>query len=352
MAMKILIRLPNWVGDVVMATPFLRAVRANAPGAEIVLQGKQAMRDLLAGLPYHDRYLDLSGGVWAQGRDLRRERFDLAILCPNSLGSALSVWLGRARRRVGYALQGRSWLLTDPIAIPKDAYVRTRWGTVRPVPMNRYYAGLLAPLGWDPGSLKLELTVTAEHEEVAARFRKEHGLEGTAVVAFAPGASFGPSKLWVEERWARLAERLRDALGLKVLIVGGPAEAPLLERIAAAATVPVATTASVPNMSLGLMKSLLAPCKLLVTTDSGPRHVGAALGLPTVVLMGPNHPGYSDTGHTPNAVIQEKLDCVPCQKKVCPLGHHDCMKRITVERVEAEVRKLLGESAPRPTRTP
>ncbi|MBI2027789.1 MAG: glycosyltransferase family 9 protein, partial [Deltaproteobacteria bacterium] len=149
---------------------------------------------------------------------------------------------------------------------------------------------------------------------------------------FAPGASFGPSKLWEPAKWVELGFKIQKELNVLPLIIGSPEENTLLEQLRKKSHGLFITTKNLP-MNLGLLKSLIAKSQFVISTDAGPRHIAAAFDKPTVVLMGPNHPSLSDTHHAKTKIIHKFLSCSPCHKKTCPLKHHQCMKEISVSDV-------------------
>ncbi len=333
---KILVRLPNPVGDTVMATPLLRAIRKNAPQSEIVLLGHSRFRDLLEGLPWYDRFIEISGSIWKQGLELRKERFDVAFLCPNTRSSALMSSLAGVGRSIGFGRHGRSLLLTDPLSVAPEYFYKK----IYTLPMHLYYAKLLEPLNWNCADLSTELTLNSHDEKTVNQFFQKHHLIHQKTVIFVPIAGFGHAKLWVPERWVELGFELYKKYNLRTLAISGPGEEELLLKLESLSKNAIITTARI-KMTLGLLKSLMHKSKITVSTDSGPSHVSTAFGIPTIVLMGPNHPGLSETGHSYRKVIHEKLECSPCHKKACPLGHHKCMKEITVEKVLSKIQDLL-----------
>ena len=328
--MKVLVQLPNWVGDVVMATPALRAVRAGFEGAEVVLLGRPHLLSMLEGAPWFDRAIPLAGkgGPLAPlivGRALRAERFDLALVLPNSWSSAITALVAAIPRRLGYAVDGRGVLLTRSLPV-------MRVGRLRPVPMTAYYLELarLAGCPADRTGARLELPVTPEREERADSWFRAHAVApGERPIALSVGASFGPAKRWTVQGWAAVAEHFLEA-GRSVVLHGGPGDRAEVEAVLARIRRPGAIAAlDVP------LKDLVCHVRrssLLITTDSGVRHFGVAAGIPVVVVMGPTHPNYTEVDYDRYAVLLEKVECWPCHLRDCPIDHR-CMSRIRPERV-------------------
>ncbi len=346
--MRIVVFAPNLIGDTVMATPTLRALRAGHPGAEIAVVIRPNVAPTLDAVPWIDRIIpfhhkakDSSHRTGPLLRQLRADRFDLAVLLPNSFRSALLAQLGGVRRRVGYARGGRGLLLTDrlkPLRNEKGAFV--------PTPIVQYYLALAHHLQCPVESLRLEL-FTSEHEETAAdRAWERLGFSPTdAVVCLNTGGAFGPAKSWPTGHFATLARRLADEAGVSVLVVCGPGERDAAREIVAKTNHPrVASLADEP-MSLGLTKACVKRSALMVTTDSGPRHFAAAFGVPVVSLFGPTHIAWTRTCH-PHAIhLQQPVPCGPCQKGVCPLGHHRCMIELAPDAVYHAAVRLLDRSS-------
>jgi heptosyltransferase-2 len=329
--MKIALFLPNWIGDAVMATPALRAIRKRFPRAEMVAVLRPSVAEVLSGLGLVDRTIahDPRGqNRESRGRrflrKLRRERFDLAMLFPNSLRTAWIAWRSGAKRRIGFARDGRRILLTDALA-PKSRSV--------PNPVLDEYLRLAQHLGCDVTDRRTETAVLPRDEQELARFWKQYDPRWTAdgVFCLNPGGAFGAAKHWPTENFADLARRIVDHLGRTVLVLCGPAEREEARQIAHQAARPrVVSFADFPT-SIGLTKAAIRAAELLVTTDSGPRHFARPFGVPVVTIFGPTHPAWSETDD-PHAVhLQIRVDCGPCQRRTCPLKHHRCMRDLSID---------------------
>ncbi len=340
---RIAVFLPNWVGDVVMATPTLAALRARFPDAEIVHVGRPAAVATLDGTGVADGAIDTArtGGLWGLARTLRRRRPDLAVLMPNSFRAALAAWLGGARRRVGYARDGRGPLLTDRLRPPRDPA-----GRYRPVPMLDYYAGLLVPLDAMIDDRPMRLPVAAADREAADALLADAGVRpDRPLVMLNPGASFGTSKMWAPRRYAALADRLIDQREAQVIVNAAPAEKRVARWVADAMARPPAVSFAARDNTLGLLKALLARCELLVTNDTGARHVAAALGAGVVTVFGSTDPEWSRIDYPLERIVRADVECSPCQLKLCPLPggpeYHRCMESVSPERVFAAAAELL-----------
>lgn len=342
--MKLAVFLPNWVGDAAMATPALAAIRADFPQAEIVGVMRPVIADTLADsglvdrtLVYHPRGKSAELRGWRFLARLRAERCDTVILFPNSLRSAWLAWLSGARRRIGFDRDGRGWLLTDRVP-PKSKTV--------PHPVLDEYNRLAERLGCTALSRRMTLGVNPAETALLDEFWRQHpaGLRERGVVAFNTGGAFGPAKSWPKESFAELARRIVDELGCTVLVLCGPAEADEARWIATAASRREVVTVAVSplSLSIGLTKAAVQSAELLVTTDSGPRHFAAAFDVPVVTLFGPTHIAWSETHFAQATHLQLPVDCGPCQQRTCPLGHHRCMRDLSVDAVFAAVRNRFS----------
>jgi len=342
--MKVVVFLPNLIGDTVMATPALRALRGSYPDATILGVVKPQVAPTLDGTAWLDGLVRFdpkakdrrlrTPAVWSR---LRSERADLAVLFPGSFRSALLAWGAGVRRRVGYDRGGRGLLLTDRLTVPTAAD-----GTRLPVPAVEYYLALVRHLGCRVESLRTELATTPADEAAADSAWTRLGLDADRpVVCLNTGGAFGPAKSWPSVSFAELARRLVDEAGVRVLVVCGPGEREAARAIVAGAGRPGVVSLDGLDLSLGLTKACVRRSALMVTTDSGPRHFAAAFGVPVLSLFGPTHVAWTRTYHPHAAHLFQPVPCGPCQKPVCPLGHHRCMTGLTPEAVFRAAMRML-----------
>jgi len=322
---RVLVRCPNWLGDTVMAVPTLRALRAAVPDAEVWCLGPWVV-PVLEAEPGITRRLE-SPRAWGArldlARELRRAAIDLALLLPNSFGTALSGWLAGARWRVGYAGDGRARLLTHPV----------RPGTA-PIHQVSAYLALLGPLGATLAVSAPTLHVAATRRAEARRLFSEVGVRpGDRAVAIQLGAAFGPSKLWGADRLAALATRL-DQAGVRTIFLGSPSSASLFRSVKAWMSAPPRSLVGRDHPAL--LPALLAEFGVLVAPDSGPAHVAAAVGVPVVTLFGPTDPRLTAPTGDRHIALWRQPVCAPCFQPRCPIDHR-CMTAITVDEVAAAV---------------
>ena len=344
-AKKILVRSPNWVGDVVMATPAFKCIRRNYSDSHITLLIKGNLRGIIDNSPWFDDIIELvpkvkknrnekpSRKVFGKGTNeylrliykLRMERFDLGFLFPNSFSSAFMIWLAGVARRVGYKRDTRSFLLTDGIERPAED------GKFKPTYMADYYLTLCAQAGCNIASTRLELFLSGECEDKATALLRKYNIDKKPFILINPGASYGSSKCWSAEGFARTADLLNKVSGYSIVLVCGPGEAKLADDIEDFAEKSLVNL-SKESVPLDLLKALIKKCSLLATVDSGPRHFAVAFKRPVVVLMGPTDPRYTETEYEVGRVIREDVDCSPCHIKTCPTDHR-CMVMISPEKV-------------------
>ncbi len=347
MSMRVVVFLPNWIGDAVMATPALRSLRRGFAQAQIIGVLRPAVAELLRGTPWLDEllYHDPRRGHHSLEvvRRLRALKAQVAVLMPNSFRTALMAWLAGVRRRVGYRRYGRGWLLTDPLAPPRQGRKLLRH------PMVSYYLALAYQLGCPQESPHLELATTEQDRQMADQVAQKLQLRcWHQVVVLNSSGAFGASKLWPPEHFAQLARKIANELGMQVLVICGPQERDVAHRIVQLAAHPEVKTLAGGPLSLGLSKECVRRCRLMVSTDSGPRHFAVAFGTPVVSLFGPTPPIW---GANPTAcevpMMVSGLSCLGCHRRRCPLGHHRCMTQLSVEAVWQAVLRLLEQSQPK-----
>jgi heptosyltransferase-2 len=342
--MKVVVFCPNLIGDTVMATPAFRALRHGLAGATVVGVIKPHVAPTLDGAPWFDDLVPFdpkarnpSARTWPVLRRLRAERADLAVLFPNSFRSALLATLAGIPRRLGYARGGRGLLLTDRLS-----YTCGEDGRRLPTPIVESYLTLARHLGCPINSVRPELFTTAADEAAADRVWAKLGMaREDPVVCLNTGGAYGPAKSWPVEHFAALARRLATEGGRAVLVVCGPSERDAARAIVSAADHPRVVSLAGFDLGIGLTKACVRRSALMITTDSGPRHFAAAFGVPVLSLFGPTHIAWTRTYH-PHAIhLQHPVPCGPCQKPVCPLGHHRCMRDLTPQAVYNAARRYL-----------
>jgi heptosyltransferase-2 len=354
---RILVVQPNWVGDAVMATPTLRALRQLYPDAHISYLLRRYVKPIYNGMPWADKLITYrtgktkakagKGQFFDLAARLRARRFDLAILLPNSFKSALVCKMAGIERIVGHERDGRGFLITDKLLPVKER------GKFIPTPIVKYYLGIAQYLGSNHRDVRLELFVTEserrEAEEVLARSGLDPHIDRPArgglppMVILNPGAQYGTAKCWLPEYFAQLADRFIEQRGATVLISAAPRERAIVDQInrhMGHAAVDLARA----GLTLGALKEIVRRCDLMVTNDTGPRHIAAAFDVPVATIFGPTHPEWTETYFARERKVAVPVFCGPCQKKTCPLDHR-CMTRVTPGMVFETSSALLANAS-------
>ncbi|MEZ4279478.1 MAG: lipopolysaccharide heptosyltransferase II [Myxococcota bacterium] len=350
---RILVRCPNHAGDVVMATPGLAALREAHPQAEIVAHLPAPLIPLLEGAGLVDALWAVEsrgGGV----RGLRREAariaahgFELGVVIPESISSALLMRLGRVGHVVGFARDPlRAALLHE--RVPGEA----GWGRRRLVSRERFVLQLVAAVGArsEGGPPRLRLATTAaEAERLEAALRplgsSLAALRDDPPIVLAPGAGFGEAKQWPAESFAGLADRLASG-GAPIFVVGAPGEEALVAAVVRAMRARPFVLAG--TLDLGALKVLLRAARLLVSNDAGARHVAAAFGVPSVVFFGPTSVEKTPDNLDRVEILETDHACRPCYRRRCPIDHR-CLRSLSVEQAEQAAARAIARALPAPS---
>jgi len=368
---RILVRGVNWLGDAVMTTPALLRLREARPEAFIALLTPSKLADLWRHHSAVDCVLPLQtgGGVFGVAHRLREHRFRTALILPNSPRSALESFLARIPRRVGYVRPWRRWLVTEAVAPRPDA-VRMCKRSVEEIqdliasentassqsvgPMAHQiheYLHLAARLGAKTEPLPPQLAVTPE--EVAGVRHRFGGSAGvgsqTPLFGLNPGAEYGPAKRWPHERFVAAAVEVHRRTGCHWWVFGGPADRELAESVAgeirrATSAAPAAVRSLAGQTSLRELCAGLSVCELVLTNDTGPMHVAAAVGTRVIVPFGSTTPeltGPGLPGDERHRLLKSGVPCSPCFLRECPIDFR-CMNGISVETVVTAVLQAAG----------
>ena len=355
---KLAVFIPNWVGDACMATPALRALRQRfPPTTDITLVGRRAPLEVLDGLPFFDRTIVYKPRLsQTQPSDcvkdtiptnrrglikkLRREKFDLALLLTNSLSTGIIAWLGRCKSRVGYASDARGWLIDCAVPVPRDGRKK------RVVPAIDSYLALTAKLGCDSSDRRMTLHVSEQDEREWCSAVKAFGWStSNSLITLNSGGAFGQSKVYPRSQLAALCKQLLRQTDSNILIHCGPAEREDANELAASiGSQRLKSLGERRDLPLGLTRAALKHSDVVVSTDSGPRHIAVALDRSVVSLFGPTIPDWTTTYNQPETQLSIDLDCRPCYGRQCPLKHHHCMQHLSPIEIQRAVCELLDAS--------
>lgn len=375
---SLLVRGVNWLGDAVMTIPAVQRLRERFPQARITLFTNENLAQLWAHHPAVDAVMTFSraDNPWSVARRLRPHRFETALVLPNSQRSALEMWLAGIPHRIGYSGRWRSWFLTRPVAYQGSRSRPRRRGarevkrlirepnqlsgvTRRPAYVHQMhdYLHLAAALGSNPAPLAPELKICADEIKAAvdaclSQFRGTmnpltHG-QPPVYLGLNPCAAYGPAKRWPVERFAEITREVSPRIENCVwLIFGAGTEWDFCDQVARLGAGRIINLAG--KTSLGQLMALLKNCRVLLSNDSGPMHVAAALGTPVVVPFGSTSPeltGPGQPGDPRHHVLRANAACSPCFRRNCPIDFR-CMTGIPVERVVTAIMESLS-SGPKP----
>lgn len=345
---KIVVREPNWLGDVLMSLPFWDALRDREPEAKRFALVRPSVAAVLQHHPAIDRIVicDDQGeygglGLFSMAENLKKEGFDAAYILPNSFGSALMMRFAAIPERIGFATDGRSFMLTHPVK--KTRALRSTHETLS-------YLALLGEdvTGRDPVAPKLLLT---GQEELQARQMLEqlNVNRQSPLVGMVCGAAYGTAKRWPADRFAAVARKIMKEAGGEILLFGTAREKPVADIIEQRVE-----SKQVHNLAgqtgLRQLAALCKVCDIVISNDTGAMHVASAVGTPLVALFGSTNPVTTSPVGKQHCLLRHPVDCSPCLLRHCPIDHR-CMNRITVnevydaaERVLRTAREKKGES--------
>jgi heptosyltransferase-2 len=337
---KILVRATNWVGDAVMSLPALRALRQRFPQAHISILAKPWVADLYRREPFCDDLIPYTPRTvtekWSAARALRPRHFDTAILLQNAFEAAAIAYVAGIPQRIGYGRDGRGFLLTRAIPVPKLGEI--------PKHESFYYLELLRRAGiiddLPPNdAIRLEGAPLARVSGID-RFH-QLGL-GETVIGVSPGAAYGSAKRWLPERFADSAIRVANELNAAIAIFGSKDERDLCQlvgtSVSASIVKPVRNFAG--ETSLAEFIDLAAACRVYLTNDSGAMHIASALGVPTVAIFGATDDEATGPTGPLAKVVRQQVECSPCLKRECPIDHR-CMTRVSAARVAETALEIL-----------
>lgn len=335
--MRLLIRFPNWVGDIVMATPVLKVIRNNFPDAHISAVIRKYAIGILEPCPYVDSLIPIDdkniSGLLNLSAIIKKGKYDKAILLTNSPRAFFSVFFAGIKEIYGYRRNIQKYFINGPSP-------RTENGKIKAVPMTEYYLQICRYMGLNIyENTQTELFVSPEAEEKIERIFREKGVDrNKKIICINPGAKFGSSKCWAPANFAKLADFAAEEFSAQILLITGPSE----EKIASEILSKVKKTIIyLPDINLSELKSLIKRVNLLVTNDTGPRHYATAFNIPAVVIIGSTDYRYTDYRRDISSFVKVELDCAPCHLKECPRDH-ECMVRISPEMVLAHIRNFLA----------
>lgn len=340
---KIFVRATNWLGDAVMSVPALQILREHYPKASIAVLARPWVADLYGREPFCNELIPYEAprgtralaAKWKLAQELRKRRFDCAILFQNAFEAAALVWAAGIPARIGYARDGRGILLTHSIPVPRPGET--------PAHQRFYYLELLKRAGLIeryPTASDIRLAGASAAAEAGRRRFHAAQMRGP-VIGVSPGAAYGGAKRWLPERFAEAAAQVAHERKAAVAVFGSREERTICEAVrekVEAAGEQCLNFAGVT--SLAEFIELAAACEVFLTNDSGPMHIASALGVPTVAVFGATDDGATGPTGEVSRVVREPVECSPCLLRECPIDHR-CMTRVSVDRVAQTALSLI-----------
>ena len=316
---KILIRVPNWIGDAVVSTAFVAACTREHPGASITVLAHSRVAALFENDSDIQSIIKLSPerSLWQTARELKNEKYDVAYILPISFSSALMAFLAGIPKRIGYSAEGRGFLLTQKLKYNQKDFRS-----------QHILLDFMKLLGMEEAANAPGIFLSPEEMKWAGEFLASNKLQTGNITGFGPGATFGPAKRWPRENWVELGKE-QAKRGHQILIFGSGEETELCEQIArdiGPKALSLAGTASLRQSA-----ALLSLCSDFITNDTGVMHLAAAVGTRVTAIFGSTNPVWTRPWGEKHRVIYNGESCSPCYKRECRYGHYDCLKKILVK---------------------
>lgn len=340
-----MVRLPNWLGDVVMAVPALRELRRVLPHANLTVVSRPGTADIFIDADFVDEVLVYDrtglGSAWNQAGEWRRRKFDLAVLFQNAFEAAAIAFLSRVPARIAYATERRGALLTHPLPSPvwKDERHESFYYLNIVTELERILYGASAIETTQP---RFDLRVSEDRKRKAFDLLLEHGARANApLTLLCPGSINSRAKRWPAQRYAVLADRL-VGLGANVALIGSPGESDVTQEVCKHAQRQLVVLTG--KTTIAEVTALISIADVLISNDTGPAHIGAALNTPTLVIFGPTNPLTTYPLSSNAEIIRRPPDCAPCMLRDCPIDHR-CMTAIPPEEVFERAAALISRHA-------
>lgn len=335
--MKIIIRVPNWIGDVVLCTPALHLLRKSFPSASITALAREWVAPALEANSDIDRIIIMGEKRSYSGliRKIAADKFKTGIVLPNSFSSALLFRLARIPRIVGYSTDGRSLLLTQ--RIKRATNFKKEHQVFYYLQLMEKYLSMAGATSVKPDIVKLIWNITEEEKAQADKLLENNVSPQKKLIGINPGAAYGPAKRWFPERFAEVGDEL--AQKYEIVIFGSSYEKEIATSIAKLMRFKPLNLAG--KTTLRQLAALISRCSLFITNDTGAMHIAAALGTPIVAIFGPTDPQRTAPWGDGHIVVQKKIMCSPCMKKKCPKRHHKCMEGVETQEVLRAIEQQL-----------
>lgn len=335
---NIVVRMPNWIGDAVMCLPALMDLRDHVPHAKVTILARPTIGELLSGHHGVDEVMMYAHqsehkgliGLWKLVQLVRSKQFDQAVLFQNAFEAAVIVWAAGIPSRIGYATDGRGFLLSERVPVP----VRT------PLHHIQYYQRLVMAITRNAGKVRApQLVLSPDVKSACARQFPDVFLPFDGMlIGINPGAVYGSAKRWMPERFAEVGDTLVERMArerpgtppARCVLIGGKGEEVLGRNIARLMRhEPIVLSG---RTTIQELMGVLTCCSVLVTNDTGPMHMAQALGVPVAAIFGSTDPRTTGPHDPSQGVVKSSVRCAPCLLRACPIDHR-CMTQVSVEQV-------------------
>ena len=335
---KILIRGTNWIGDAVMTLPAVASIRATYPESHLAVLAKPWVADiyrLFSGVDeiiiFESRF-DTPSGIFRLAGQLKKRKFDAAILLQNAIEAAIIALAAGIPLRAGYDTDARGLLLTHSVK---------RTASVKKVRQTLYYLDMVKALGCPSADGDLHLKDRLNPAEAQKTIEKFVRNKKNLLIGIAPGATYGAAKRWFPDRFAKVADKLFGHFPAQIILLGGKDDGGTAHEIAKTSSVPLLNLAGKTTLREAIY--LIAQCDLFISNDSGLMHIAGALNIPTLAIFGSTNPVTTGPLGNNSVIIRKEVSCSPCLKETCPKDFR-CMKLISVDDVFDEAQKLLRKT--------
>jgi len=333
---NILIRGTNWIGDAILTLPAMASIRATYPRAHIAVLAKPWVADIYRTFSdvdeiiiYEDKY-DTPAGVFRLANMLKKKNFHAAILLQNAIEAAIIAFVARIPLRAGYNSDARGLLLTHSVKRTKE---------IRKVHQIDYYLGMVKALGCVTVDREMRLETRINLQDAQNILQKYIPETNTAIIGIAPGATYGPAKRWLPDRFAAVADKLSETFPMQGILFGSKADWDVAEEVRVAARTKLINLAGKTNLQEAIY--LISQSGLFISNDSGLMHIAGALNIPTVAIFGSTNPVTTSPAGNKTIIVHSNVSCSPCLEETCPTDF-SCMKLISVEDVFEAAQNILN----------
>lgn len=332
---RILIRATNWIGDAILTIPAVDSIRATYPQAHISVLAKPWVADiyrLFTGIDevivYENQY-DNALGVLHLAHELKKKKFDLAVLLQNAIEAAIMATVAGIPRRAGYNSDGRGILLTHRVHLNSE---------IKKLHQIDYYLEMVKALGCIAVNRELHLETKINRHDAQSVLQEHIPDPKKVIIGIAPGATYGPAKRWFPERFAAVADKIAEAFNCQIILLGGKSDWNAAEEVRNLAKTSLLNLAGKTNLKEAVY--LISQCRLFISNDSGLMHIAGALNVPTIAIFGSTNPQTTSPAGNSSIVVRKAVPCSPCLKKICPTDFR-CMELISVEDVWQVAQEIL-----------